>query len=478
MKNTRLIKLLETFSKADMREFSDYVESPFYNKNKNVVNLFKVIGSYYPGFESKQFTEEKLYKKLFKGEKYDYYKLKNIISDLYRLGMGYLREKYRGNTFENDLTFIMELRQRKLMSHYESEYKKIEKKHLETAIREEEFFLNDLRMSAEKSYYNFLLKPNTGFNLAQDQLNSLLTFALIRFLKLYTLMVYETKQNNVVYDLKFIEEIKQYITAHDDETNPTFLLYKHILLLELYRKEEDYFRIKEIHSNHLEELTEKDRYMSYIHRGGYCAFVFNIKGEKSFLNEMLQVHKGMLGEEFFNSYGMVYPDFVNFVKIGVLNGEFEYVNDFIEQYKSKLSESEYTNCLNYSEAYISFHKGDKLSALELLSRTNFNNFILKIQVKILQIQIYSELEMYDQLLSAIDTCRHYLRSEGYITELYKTTISDFLTLANDITLMTVDPIRGKDDLKKRELAKKVTNLPSNVFGVKMWLQDRAAKVLY
>src|SRR5690606_25006306 len=323
----------------------------------------------------------------------------------------------------------------------ESEYKKLEKKHLTTPIKEEEYLLNEFRMSAERSYYNFLLKPNTGFNLAQVQLDNILTCSLIRLLKLYTIMIYETKQNNVDYDLKFIDEVKNYITSNNISDNPTILLYKHILLLELDRKEEDYFRIKEIHTNHISELTEKDRYMTYIHQGGYCAYVFNIKGERTFLGEMLKVHKGFLREGFYDNIRMPYPDFVNFVKIGTLNGEYDYVNDFIERFKDILPEEEKANSLNYSQAYMAFHKGNKDEALELLSRTSFSNYILKIQVKLLQIQIYSELEMYDQLLAAIDTLRHYLRSEEYITELYRKTIADFLPLVNDSTLMKIDPVK-------------------------------------
>lgn len=459
-----------------MREFSDYVESPFFNKNKNVVNLYKEISSYHPGFDSKKLTEEKLFSRLFKDEKYDYFKLKNIISDLYKLGMDYLKLAYSNTTIENEIYFIMELRGRRLMSLYESEYKKLEKKHLATAIKEEEFFLNEFRVSAERSYYNFLLKPNTGFNLAQVQLDNILTCSLIRLLKLYTIMIYETKQNNVDYDLKFMDEVKQYITNNDVSDNPTYLLYKYILLLELDRKEEDYFKIKEIHTNHISELTEKDRYMSYIHQGGYCAYVFNIKGERTFLGEMLKVHKGFLTEGFYDNIRMPYPDFVNFVKIGTMNKEFDYVNEFIAKFKDILPEEEKSNCLNYSEAYMAFHKGNKDKALELLSRTSFSNFILKIQVKLLQIQIYSELNMYEQLLAAIDTCRKYLRSEGYITELYRKTIADFLPLVNDATLIKVDPLKAKDDFRKKELSKKIEQLPSNVFGVKMWLKEQTALI--
>lgn len=471
MENTRLIKLLKTFSKPEIRELSDYVNSPFYNKNKNVVSLFEQLSNHYPDFNAKSFTEEKVFRKMFKGEKFDYFKLKNIISDLYRLSMDYLKLKFPGNKLENEIFFLIELRQRNLLSHYESEYKKVVKAVTDTPVKDELYFFDEYRISAEKGYYNFVLKPNTGFNILQEQFDSFCLFTIITLLKFYTLMLHEMNQNNVKYDMKLMEEIKSYLLKNEEETNPTFLIYKNILLLELSHTEEYYFKVKELQEKYGAGLSVKDKYMTFTHRAGFCAFVYNRLGKKTFIQEILEVHKGMLKEGLYEYYKMSYPDFVNFVKIGTLAGDYEYVISFIEKYKDRIIEEERENCLNFTAAYMAFHKNDKQKAMELLSRTNFSNFILKIQVKLLQIEIYAELGLYEQLLSAIDTCRHYLRSEGFLTELYRKSISDFLILVKDIATLKEDDEWVKDGYKRKEISKKVEELPSNIFGIKLWLED-------
>lgn len=83
MDNTKLIKVLKTFSKTEIARFEDFVNSPYYNKNQNVRKVCVAVLNYYPGFDSKDFTEENIYTSVFKKEKYDYFKLKNILSDLF-----------------------------------------------------------------------------------------------------------------------------------------------------------------------------------------------------------------------------------------------------------------------------------------------------------------------------------------------------------------------------------------------------------
>lgn len=93
MQNTRLVKLLKKFPQDDIKKFRDFVNSPFFNKNKKVIRLAEYILKFYPDFSQKDFEEEAVFKKLFPGEKYEYQKIKNLISDLLNLAFNYLRTK-------------------------------------------------------------------------------------------------------------------------------------------------------------------------------------------------------------------------------------------------------------------------------------------------------------------------------------------------------------------------------------------------
>jgi len=91
MVNSKLVKLLKTFSKQEILKFKDFVNSPYFNKNRNVINLCEEVLTYGPGFDSAGFTEENVYRKIFGNEKFDYFKIKNIISDLFSLAAEFLK---------------------------------------------------------------------------------------------------------------------------------------------------------------------------------------------------------------------------------------------------------------------------------------------------------------------------------------------------------------------------------------------------
>src|SRR5258707_763338 len=141
MINTKLIKLLRTFSKAEITKFGDFVHSPYYNKNKNVLNLCEAVLAYYPGFEAGDFTEENIYKKIFTREKYDYFKIKNIISDLYQLAVSFLKTRaVEKNEFENEIDLLNELHERKLDIIYDQKEKKVSGYLNNSLIKDEAFY--------------------------------------------------------------------------------------------------------------------------------------------------------------------------------------------------------------------------------------------------------------------------------------------------------------------------------------------------
>ena len=90
MQNTRLVKFLKSLNKNEIRQFRDFINSPSFNKNKNVTELFEILSEYYPEFEAPDMNEKKLYEIIFKNDNFEYFKIKNLISDLFALGKEFL----------------------------------------------------------------------------------------------------------------------------------------------------------------------------------------------------------------------------------------------------------------------------------------------------------------------------------------------------------------------------------------------------
>lgn len=88
----------------------------------------------------------------------------------------------------------------------------------------------------------------------------------------------------------------------------------------------------------------------------------------------------------------------------------------MNKFKDSLSDEYKNESLNFCYGYINYRKGNLEKALDLLSQSNFPNFILKVQVKILLLQIYYEKEFYEQAFAMIDTFKHYLHRKKILSK--------------------------------------------------------------
>ena len=66
MKDIRLINILKTFSKEEMKLFGKFAASPYHNSGKNCMPLFKLLSKSHPDFETGGFTYETIHKKLYR----------------------------------------------------------------------------------------------------------------------------------------------------------------------------------------------------------------------------------------------------------------------------------------------------------------------------------------------------------------------------------------------------------------------------
>lgn len=85
MQKSTVIEILRTFTQDELKEFEDFVSSPYFNKNKSINKLYDVVRKYHPDFKSDDIKKENLWKRIYPGKKYNYGTMKNLIFDLNRL---------------------------------------------------------------------------------------------------------------------------------------------------------------------------------------------------------------------------------------------------------------------------------------------------------------------------------------------------------------------------------------------------------
>jgi len=477
MQNTRLIQLLKTFSVHDIKRFRDFVNSPFYNKNKNVVSLFNVLKKFHPVFGIKLPEEEIIFKTVFPKEEYDYFKLKNIASDLLALGKEFLSvSMFNSNEHIKNKFLLEQFRDRNLDSMFLQLYKSYFEKLDTHPVRDEYYFSKQFDLAEELKCYYSPREPNFHQNLFQVQLDNFVSFSLIKLTRLYNTMLHENKQNNSLFDLKMFEETFQYIKNNKIENNPALLMFYYIVLLQKENNEKYFFKLKKLVNENFYRFSHFDIYMYFLHMAGFCAEMYNVKCRTDFAKEHFLLSKENFDRGTIEMGKIMYPDFMNHVKIAVRVEEYEWAEKYMNKFKDSLTEEYKNETLNFCYGYISYRKGNLEKALDLLSQSNFPNFILKVQVKILLLQIYYEKEFYEQAFAMIDTFKHYLHREKNLIEGYRKSFGEFARITNELIRIKSGQSSKETKYNLDRIKKDIEKINYNQFGIKLWLRQKAKEI--
>ena len=65
MNNSALIMVISTFDKNEIRDFTRFVNSPFFNGRKETKLFWGVVKKFYPDFSGKNFNAEFIFGKIY-----------------------------------------------------------------------------------------------------------------------------------------------------------------------------------------------------------------------------------------------------------------------------------------------------------------------------------------------------------------------------------------------------------------------------
>ncbi|MBK8983719.1 MAG: hypothetical protein IPM38_15720 [Ignavibacteria bacterium] len=438
--------------------------------------LFEILFKYYPEFALQDLTEKKIFEKLFGSEEFQYFKIKNLISDMFGLGKEFLAfNVYRKDNRIKEKYLLAELRTRDLDTAFKQTYKYAENTLEKIKVKDENYYLHKMDLRTELMSYYVPKKPNVNFHFFQERLDLFVNYSVIILLKIYNIILHENNQNNYNFNMNMFDNVMEYLEKNKVSANPTLEVYYHILLLEKTKEEKYFHALLDLKNKYREELNVVDNYMLYLHLDGFCAVAYNDFDRTDLLDVQFILAKEHPVSDMTEHGKILYPDFLNQVKKAVRVHEFEWADKFIEKYKNKLTD-EVQNTLNFCYGYIAYGKGDPDKAIDYFSKANFSSLIIKIQVKIILLQLNFEKGNYDQALLMIDAFKHYLSREKSLLEVIKISVSEFLKIIGDLLKLKTE-ISSKDKNYKIEKIKHdIDNMSSNRFGIKLWLLDQFRKV--
>lgn len=466
MRKSKVILLLKTFSGEETKKFEDILKSPYFNKNKTLIRFYSELRKYYPAFPEDKILKENIYLKIFPGKKFNEQVIKNLYSDLFRLIKVFFELELIGtDKYERKINLLKQLVRRKADQVFLSELKDFENElNVQSDISERKFHYLFLLEELKIAYHLERNEQPKVFDMVMRSGGHLILYFHLHFIKTISNLNVNKQTFSISYDINLPQEyfnntsyenIIKYMMDNEINYSGIFEMYYLRVKCNTPPFEEDhYFKFKELLLNNLKSLDKTETYGLFIALEAYCLRQLT-KGNLKFSNELFDLFRIEIEKKFYKfseSSPVTFMKFRNTYLTALRLHEFDWFENFINDFKNDLIESDRDMVLKIAYAYYSFEKSEFEKTLQLLADLNPPQLFLKLDVKNLTLMSHYELNYMDSVLSQIDSYKHFLTGNNSLFESMRESNSRFLNSLNSLILIKEkgqkDNLRGlRENLK-------------------------------
>ncbi len=440
MDNTKLIKLLKSLSAKEFKDLYKFIISPYFNESKILVELYLVLKKYYPEFKNRNFTRENIFRAIYPDEgNYDDKKIRDRFSDMLKLCEEYISLiEIKSDDVKYQHLSLRQIAKRGLESHFESKYKEINTLIEKKRVMDNNFFLNRYEQVKDKrNFYEFrdpLGKRTVYYEQYKDEINWMNCYFIFKLLK-YIVIQYNAKKHlNFEFDFTIEEPILILSNSIEINKYPPLELFKNIILLN-NNFSDDLFDKTETLLNKSINIMEKDDARIIIIELYNFAEAQRRASVENYQLKALNLGKNMAEYGLYPIEGgfMAVDHFYNTIHVGLLAGDFDWVEYFTENFAAKLKPGEQENAGNYSNGMLSWKRNEHDSALDYFARVKTDDFYLRMRIKYNILNILFTQKAFETVLYEIDSFKHYLDSNDSIPDLLKLRAKNYLKILGQLS---------------------------------------------
>jgi len=442
MYNNNLIELLKTFSVKEVKEFREFLNSAYFNKRSSVNKLYEIIIKFHPDFESKSFTKQKVFERLFPGKKYCDGSLRVLTHYLSELTEKFLAfQRFESDEFEFAIQLENALLDRNQNKLFEKNMNRALSNLDKSKIDAEEFYFYKFRLENQMTSYRFssnyahwdkIISKSDWDNVFKKLTNYYQLKTMVMYLNTLNLQVLYSKEFSCESFISLINKMK----PEDYEDIPVIKMYFYLIKLKTDHKHESYyFKLKEIILKTKKDYNKYDLMHAYVQMGGYCIERIS-QGNLMFERERFDLYKEEIAEKtYLMNDNTMSPLFYRNVAICAITlKELNWVKNFIYTYKPELHKKFRENYFYFCLALYEFSMKNFEYSLELVSKIKYDEVYMKLKSKILHLQLLYELGFEDSLNDSQESFRHFLNNNKLIPTERKSPFVNFHKYLNRIIL--------------------------------------------
>lgn len=462
MENTYLQQVLQILSKAEWRDFGDFVASPYFNKNEKFVRFYQFLQPFYPKFDITGSTKEQLYIHATSADKYSDAGYRNLCSDLLVLVQEFLAQESlnEGTTIKDSLinrTLIL----RGVLDLAERNVKKAETM---VAKREYDFqeqlmaaiWINDLRI-LHNIYNNRKSMNASNPIMLEDNTHKFITeWALLRIFSSLMNNIKATRSYNLPLNTQkyqaYLNLYESFEPFNNKESRIMYLTVK----MNVLNDEQAYFECFEILKTL--DFTKNIRTNENLVIGLLDFALHKLNEDEKWRIELHELYDLKLSNKLWSEKKMLsYTSLFNAVHNSLQLNKISYAETILDTYIQDVSPTIATTIDNLCRAWIFFFKGDYDKAHEYLVKVETKNILVKFEMRSLQCLIYLQKKEWELLNAALESFRQFnAYNKSSINELVTLQFTIFCKYISSIAKLHPDYLE-KDKIKIQDQIKSEKN---------------------
>jgi len=482
MNDSKCYLILSFFDKKELREFDNFVQSPFFNKEKSLIRLYQWIKNHFDRAARRPLTRRMAYTRAFPDKPVpdnilntnESCTLNILLSKLTKLIFRFMewKEKERHEAYSNHLllqSFLNRNATELFRLHLSQVYPVTDTStRISPATYHDQFLLE-----YDYSRWNFLQKNNIQ---KRDNLqvvsDNLTLYYLTRQFQLVFEMITMRDTYKTNYDLDFLDDLFSIATLPQFSSSP--LVQTYMTAVKMVKDEDTHYfeQLKALLLKYSDNIAANAQNDLYILATNFCTRRV-IAGQTEYLEELLRLYQTMFEKKLLVEGEYIPVDKMkNIISVGVKLQYFDWTEKFIEESKNLISPRFRDSVYSFAMGAIHFYQNDFKKAVNYFIRVEDIDINYTLDGKSLMMKAYYDLdEDYSERTEQIfKSFIAYIKQNKVISSLNKEAYTNFTK-----TLISLYRIKHQVGKRSIEVVENRLNAYTRTSD-KKWLLEKIAEL--
>ena len=429
----KILSLLESATKKDWHWLNKFINSPIYNQNSAVNQLFDVLRKHHSDTKKIK-SSEFLNEVLFENTPIDNAKVHHTSNYLLRNVEDYFAwEEWQQDEETKQRFLLQSCRKRGLDRYFREKLEKVRKSADRQPLRHADHHRFQYHLALEDYQHSMQIGRSTVAQL--QPLSDWHDLAFIsEKLKNACGLISRQRVLRTELDMGMLPLVLDYVRARPlllEHPAVAVYFYGYLALSEP-KEDAHFFALKTQLIQAANRFPVQELRDVYLLAINFCIHRINLR-EEPYLREVFELYKNGLESGVFLDNGQISRfTYTNIALAGLRLKEYSWVYDFLIQYREMLSEQQRQGAFAFNLARYYCERGDYDQAMPLLLEMDFDDVLHNLTAKAMLAKMYFETDASVALNSLLASLGTYLRRKRQVSEQQRTAYQNFIRLVRRV----------------------------------------------